>query len=345
MTGDMSAEVLEQAVTWTMEASKFDKSAGIGFFGGEPLLARSAMVRAVSMAERMAEELDIAVGFSTSTNGTLLTDADAKYLAYHRFLVQLSLDGGPASHDVHRRFHDGRPTASTVLMALNRLERAGAYVEVASVITPGNVTTLPDSFAMLTRSLGVRRLSMALSVTSDWGKSDLMLLEEALSRVGEELAGLYRDGVEVVVDLFDEPIEAHIRGYHPHQYCPFGLGKVAVDIDGTLYPCDRVAGEGRRASVAIGHLDRGIDSDKLEDMRHHVGLEKPPCPTCEIAGRCRHWCGCVNIDASGHYANVSDTFCDLQRLRVKAADTMAEALYQERNPLFLGRFYEEQAVE
>ncbi len=338
---DMPPERIFEAVHWTLQHSKLEGTAGFGFFGGEPLLVRKGLSHAVNTAEKMAEEWGIRVGFSTSTNGTMLTDADARFFAHHRFLVQLSLDGVPAGHDKHRHFPDGRPSASLAIQALYRLYQAGAFVEPASVVSPYNMDTLADSFRFLSRSLGVRRMSVALSVTHSWTPEQLQKLEEQLQKVSHELLLLYRDDVDLTLDLFDEPIESHVRGYFPHQFCPFGLGKVSIDIDGTLYPCDRIAADGSRSDIAIGHLDTGIIQERMEDQRYRVGLEKPPCPTCEIQGRCRHWCGCINMDATGDPTQVSETFCALQRIRVRVADQLAETLYEERNPLFLTRFYDE----
>lgn len=338
---DMPPEVIFQSIHWTLEHSRLEGEAGFGFFGGEPLLVRKSLVYAVNSAERMAEERGLKVGFSTSTNGTLLTEADARFFAHHRFLVQLSLDGTPSAHDRHRRYPDGRPSAGLVVQALHRLNQAGAFVEVASVITPDNMAFLPESFRFLTRSLGVRSLDLSLAVNVVWTQEQLAQLEQVMTEVSNELLQLYRDDVDVTVDLFDEPIESHVRGYYPHQFCPFGLGKVAIDIDGRLFPCDRIAADGSRSSVVIGHLETGIDQERMEDQRYRIGLEKPPCPTCEVQGRCRHWCGCVNMDSTGDPAQVSETFCHLQRLRIRVADSLAETLYEERNPLFISRFYDE----
>lgn len=337
---DMPMERVLQAISWTLGRSLEEKKAGFGLFGGEPFLVRKSLYGAVGYAEELAQKMGIDVGFSTSTNGTLITTADARFLTYHRFLVQLSLDGVPVAHNLHRRFPDGRPSVSLAVQALNRLLEAGAFVEVSSVVSPDTVPFLPESFRFLTRILGVRRMNIALSVTHTWEPSDMQALEASLRETAEELIRLYRDDVDVVVDLFDEPIESYIRGYYPHQYCPFGLGKVAVDIDGTLYPCDRVSGDGSRSDVVIGSLSTGIDTERLDDLRFRVGQTKSPCPVCPIAERCRHWCGCINRDASGDVGEVSSTFCDLQRIRVRVADEMAETLYNEGNPLFLTRFYD-----
>ena len=337
---DMPLERVIQAIDWTLENSVHDGSIGLGFFGGEPFLARTSLVKAVHHAEVRAKELHIPLGLSIATNGTLLMPPDARFLAKHKFLVQLSLDGIPPAHDAHRVYTNGTPTAAAVLRSLRLLQHHHAHVEIACVITPTTVQWLPESFRRLTRDLGIRRINLAVSVTDAWDDEGWKSLYNALVMVKDEIVALYREGVTVVVDLFDEKIRAHIDGgYKEGQYCPFGQGKVAIDVDGTIYPCDRIAGPGLREDVAIGTLDTGIDIHKATRLRKMALAPKLPCDQCPIPNRCRHWCGCINRDATSTVGHVSEFFCNLERLKVKLADELAETLYSEHNSTFMDRFY------
>ena len=60
----------------------------------------------VLFAEEQAGQFATSVGFSITTNGTLLTDEKIHFLAQHEFSVLVSLDGDKKSHDRYRIFRN-----------------------------------------------------------------------------------------------------------------------------------------------------------------------------------------------------------------------------------------------
>lgn len=74
----------------------------IGFYGGEPLLEFPLIQRVVKYAEEKLYGKKLA--FAITTNASLLTVEIAQFLYEHNFLVTISLDGTPETHDRSRRF-------------------------------------------------------------------------------------------------------------------------------------------------------------------------------------------------------------------------------------------------
>jgi radical SAM protein with 4Fe4S-binding SPASM domain len=107
------------------------------FFGGEPLLA-------FQVIRRIVETLDgwgIATDKTLATNGILLNDESIDFLAVHRFLTLISLDGSPQVHDAHRTDREGRATYSRVVQNLKSYqarhpELFRQHVAINMVITP-----------------------------------------------------------------------------------------------------------------------------------------------------------------------------------------------------------------
>lgn len=100
------------------------------FHGGEPLLAGWQALESAATAVRRAVPVECAVDFTLQTNGVLLDDAVLGVLHRHRIGVGVSLDGGPAVHDEHRPYRDGRGSSADVariLRLLNRAEHAGLF--------------------------------------------------------------------------------------------------------------------------------------------------------------------------------------------------------------------------
>jgi sulfatase maturation enzyme AslB (radical SAM superfamily) len=100
----MSFETARKAVTAFINHRP--KRAGIGFYGGEPLLEFDLLKQIVLFAEEQAGQFATSVGFSITTNGTLLTDEKIHFLAQHEFSVLVSLDGDKKSHDRYRIFRN-----------------------------------------------------------------------------------------------------------------------------------------------------------------------------------------------------------------------------------------------
>jgi uncharacterized protein len=92
--------------------------------GGEPTLLGLEFFReAVALQQRHAGGRN--VENALQTNGLLLDDAWAEFLARHRFLVGVSIDGPRELHDVYRVAKGGAPTFDRVLAAVGVLKRHG----------------------------------------------------------------------------------------------------------------------------------------------------------------------------------------------------------------------------
>ncbi|MFC5749878.1 FxsB family cyclophane-forming radical SAM/SPASM peptide maturase [Actinomadura rugatobispora] len=88
--------------------------------GGEPLLAGPARIRRAVTAVRAAAA-PAEVRAYVQTNGVLLDEAFLDLFAELSIRVGVSLDGGEASHDRHRRFANGRGSHAAVSAGIRRL--------------------------------------------------------------------------------------------------------------------------------------------------------------------------------------------------------------------------------
>jgi uncharacterized protein len=83
----------------------------------------SAYLDEAARVVRAAMPAGVAVDLSIQTNGTLLTESTLRVLAKHRFGVGVSLDGGAAANDRHRRYANGRGSFAAVQRGLEALRR------------------------------------------------------------------------------------------------------------------------------------------------------------------------------------------------------------------------------
>src|SRR5271163_242579 len=96
---EMAWEVAEASVQRLFAEAGSGEQVNLAFLGGEPLVNRSLIRRATELAARIAGDRKIPIGFSITTNGTLLTPEDGDFFERYGFAVTVSLDGVGEVHD------------------------------------------------------------------------------------------------------------------------------------------------------------------------------------------------------------------------------------------------------
>jgi uncharacterized protein len=119
----MSRQTVEQAARRIAEhAARHDlRSVTVILHGGEPLLAGPELIDHAAGAVRAAMVTDTRVDLRLQTNGLLLDDAYLALFAERGIRVGVSLDGGPAANDRHRRYGNGRGSYHEVARSLRLL--------------------------------------------------------------------------------------------------------------------------------------------------------------------------------------------------------------------------------
>ncbi|MEM9047042.1 MAG: radical SAM protein, partial [Pseudomonadota bacterium] len=118
----------------------------LAYLGGEPLINRDLVQRTTVYAVKQAQANGLSVGFSITTNGTLLRPEDAAFFEAHGFAVTISLDGVGQVHDKLRPNRGGRGSFDTILKRVEPLLAAQHRMQVGArvTVTPQNMN-LPET--------------------------------------------------------------------------------------------------------------------------------------------------------------------------------------------------------
>ncbi len=332
----MPVDIMKQGIEMAMTG----RDARISFFGGEPLMAFDEIQWAVEHArKREAEIKDIPVRFSLTVNGTLLDARKLAFLKKERFHLVVSIDGSKQAHEITRPMKNGNSSYNEIVANLKAALKTIPSTETLSVIDPANVMFLSQSLDALL-AIGVKNINFSLNYEADWEANDLSTLQKELQKVGERYMSLYRQGKEVAIDLIDSKIVTHLKdGYSCRDRCKFGHGQITVAPSGRLYPCERLVGEDSKSDVTIGHVDTGVDLEKVVTMADAKNKPDLDCENCALVNRCMYWCGCVNYATTGRVNETAGILCTLEQMLILEADNVGETLFGEKNPLFLQRFY------
>ena len=317
------------------------RTLSLGFQGGEPTLAGLGFFRAAVESVARRNVNNIPVSWFLQTNGTVIDEEWAEFLASNHFLVGLSLDGTPEMHDKNRITAAGKGTHSSVLRAARYLRQAGAEFNILTVLT-GNNARSPEKLYNYYKKQGfvwqqfipcIAPLEVTDNVSdnvcdnvsdnvcdnvcdnvSDGGGAASHAL--SAERYGDFLCRLfdlwYADimaGKHVYNREFENWIGI-LAGIEPEDCGMRGIcsEQYLIESDGSVYPCDFYALD----EFFIGNVL--TDSfDKIDENREKTGFVAgsttlpSECRECRWAPLCRGGCR-RNRDENG-----KNRFCDAYR--------------------------------
>lgn len=132
----MSDEVLEAYVRQYIAAQKVPEI-HFAWQGGEPTLLGVGFFRKVVEFQKKYAQGKI-IHNAIQTNGTLLNDEWGHFLAEHRFLVGVSVDGPPKLHDAYRVDKKGGATYEKVILGIRLLKKHGVEFNTLTVVNRVN---------------------------------------------------------------------------------------------------------------------------------------------------------------------------------------------------------------
>jgi sulfatase maturation enzyme AslB (radical SAM superfamily) len=232
----MTWETLRGAVDLVLGSRAPDVQ--ILFLGGEPLLEFPLIREAVAYVRR-ARDRKKAVRFAIVTNGTLLRDEEAAFLAEHWFETHLSFDGIPAAQDL--RGPGTFPVLDRLLDTLARDHPAffRECLNIALTLTPATVGHLADSIAYFLRKR-VAAIATTPVITHDagWTPDRIEILDAAFARTFEVCRRHYKKTGEVPLLMFRKNADSNSQSAPPDAMCAAPTGQnLAIDVDGQVHGC------------------------------------------------------------------------------------------------------------
>ncbi len=325
-----SFETLKAAVDLSVAR---DKSTGLCFFGGEPLLEQPLIEELLDYTDYIKKNTGHLFNYKMTTNGTLLSENFLKTARRYHMLIALSHDG--------LMTEGGRTYSNACNVTGEQIEmllRYQPYAIVMSVVTPQSAPLFADSVHWLFER-GFRHFitSPAYGVGITWDEVSLARLEQQY----KELAQLYIQWTKTGEKFYFAPLEAKIASHtqgadYRRAKCHLGFDMLSVAPDGKLYPCTQFVGD---EQYCMGDVFTGVDSVQQAQITAFSCSPKI-CEGCALEPRCVHTCGCANKLTTGKIDCVSPMQCAYEKMLIKTADEMAETLYRKRYRRFMQKHYD-----
>jgi uncharacterized protein len=310
----MTDEVLENYIRQYI-AVQSAPEINFAWQGGEPtLLGVDFFRRVVALQEKYRGSKRIANAIQT--NGTLLDDEWCSFLAEHKFLVGLSVDGPAHLHDIYRVDKKQRPTFEDVMRGLGFLKKHGVDFNTLTVVNRMNskhplevyrfLKEIGSGFIqfipLVERKPNVEQAVLDLAEPPVPGRDapDLPVTSWSVdsAQYGEFLCAIFddwmrRDVGRVFVQIFDVAL-GNWTGMGAG-LCVFAEkcgGALALEHNGDLYSCDHYVYPQYKLGNLLNHdLGAMVNSSVQQDFGNAKSDSLPNyCRKCEVRFACNGEC-------------------------------------------------------
>lgn len=325
----MGEETAFQTVDFLVEQSRDSEWIELTFIGGEPLLEFDLIQSVIRYAQDhpVRKKKNKRVGFTITTNGTLLKEDHVQFFCDNGCRYLLSIDGADKDNGMHRRMRNGQSQYETLLEKIPLLKSYQPWQGARVTVLPQTARRLAENISALHRELKINQFLIGFATGIEW--TDEQIADYSLG-LKETFEFLLRERIDnehprlrislMEVGLIDEAYAANVT---TNWGCGAGSGRVSVGLDGTLYGCTKLAfaARGREKPLPLGNVFEGFTGIKNRlTLLNHTEEVRPKCKECQLAKRCNGGCYAANLTDTGNIFTPSDTYCKLIFAQMTAAD-------------------------
>ena len=307
----MPPDVLERYIRQYISAQPLDE-VHFAWQGGEPTLLGVDFFRTViALQQKYAGGKSI--HNALQTNGVLIDDGWGEFLAEHKFLVGLSLDGPRELHDHYRIDKGNAPTFERVMRGLEKLKKHKVEFNTLTVVNRHN-SQYPLEVYRFLREVGSRFMQFIPVVerkAAEPGSDGLVLIQPSFDRSAEVTEWSVEPLAygRFLAQIFDEWMKKDVGRYFVQQFdvaleswlgmdaslCVFRKtcgSALAIEHNGDLYSCDHfVYPENKLGNI----MNITLEEMARSQQQKNFGLDKlnslpRMCRECDVRFACNGEC-------------------------------------------------------
>ncbi|KAA3611933.1 MAG: SPASM domain-containing protein [Planctomycetota bacterium] len=305
----------------------------ITFFGGEPLLNFEVVKHIVAYSKGKAAELGMEVGYSITTNLTLMTEEAADLLASNHFSIMLSIDGPKHIHDRNRVGKCSATALGTHDLIIRNLkvlmEKCGQYGTRMPKLRA--TVTRPEEFEEVEDYLYSLGTGFVEIGTADFKEEDLdgphcpsespaktkadpiREMEGRYEAVWERMKQGDRSDIAPSIAKGMRKLAEQLQNVGPREeaeplLCGVCRNMKAITPNGDLYPCHRYVG---MENFKVGNLHQGgLDEHRVRDYYGKVFESfRNKCSQCWARHLCGGQCSWELSTEDGEVGRPKDEWC------------------------------------
>lgn len=285
--------------------------------------------KVVEYARSKEEKYNKLFRFTMTTNGMLLTDEVIDFLCKEMSNIVLSIDGRKCVNDKMRKRVDGTGCYDSILPKFKKLvaKRGDKQYYVRGTFTKWNKDFSEDVLHL--NEAGFDQISVEPCVSDP--ELDYSLTEQDLPEIFAEYEKLAKIMIErkkakkgfnffhFMIDLDQGPcVIKRLRG------CSCGNEYVAVDPDGSIYPCHQFVG---KEEWKMGNVFDGELSDEIRNKFSKCNIfSKDECSKCWAKFYCSGGCNANGLHYAGSIYKPFKLACEMEKKRVECAIMIKAAM-------------------
>lgn len=347
-SGNMSFEMAKDAIDLFFKESPDLKEYSITFFGGEPLSNLPLIKEIIEYSNEFFHSKGLSIGYSMTTNGTLLTKEIIEYMYKNRVDLTISIDGPQALHDKTRVFENGKGTYNSVVKNISTLlEVYGERIVPARVTLTRGVTDVLKIWDHLKNDLGFKEIGFAPVTT---GENDFFnLTKQEQQKVFNEFKKLGEHYVENAINgklngfsnIHRTIMDIH-EGRKKKLPCGAGVGLLSVSYKGDIDLCHRFTGSDFQS---FGSVEKGLDKKSLSNfLETRANNKDSECQTCRARFLCAGGCYHENYIKNKTPEMPGHQYCDTLREWIDFV-VVSYVKIRENNPSFFDKFLSKKGEE
>lgn len=294
--GLMSYETLEILVRKILKYG--DNIVGFAFQGGEPTLAGLDFYKNLINIQEKYNIKKVSINNAIQTNGMIIDDEWAEFLAKNNFLIGLSLDGPKDIHDLNRTDIKGTGSHSRVQKTIESLNKYGVEYNILCVVTKSVARHVRKVYSYYNKNQFkyLQFIPCLDELGMEAGKNLYSLTPEIYGEFLKKLFDLwYEDftkGKIISIRMFDNIIQM-LMGFHPEACDMRGQcsNNLVIEADGSAYPCDfYVIDDYRMGNIVNYEIEDLFKGKKSKAFVEISKLKSGNCSTCKFVYLCRGGC-------------------------------------------------------
>lgn len=294
--GMLSPEMMEKVTASAMAFAEY--SCTFAFQGGEPTLRGLDFYRHVMELQQRYRKEGVAVFNTIQTNGTLIDEDWAAFLAENHFLVGLSLDGPADLHNLNRTDPAQKGSFNSVMKAVRLFRKHRVDFNILCVLTKRNARSIEKIFRFyLKEGFGFLQFIPCLDPFDEPGKNEPYSLSSEdyayfLMKIFDLWFEEYKKGNYISIRHLDNWLSI-LLGRAPEACSMIGhcSPQFVVEGNGSVYPCDfYVLDQWNLGSAETQSFAEIACSPRLRDFLSTSAVIPAECRKCRWYPLCRNGC-------------------------------------------------------
>ncbi len=293
----MSMETAFRAIDFLLEHSIDSENLGLGFYGGEPLLEFELIKKCIQYIKGKTNK---EVLITLTTNATLINREIIEFFSKNDVYLTISLDGPQEFHDKNRiKNISGKGSYDDVIKSINLIMEE--YPDYAKKVNFNAVVSTLEDFSLVndffTQTEPIKNFSVRINFeTLSNSNKKRELSEEFIKEYYYEIFKYFMFKIgkieqsqasKLIAPYFQQLKEFNERlklcannviQDHPSGPCIIGKQRLFVDVEGILYPCERVSETS--PIMRIGSIFDGFDIDRIKYLMNIGTLSEDKCRKC-----------------------------------------------------------------